>query len=75
MKTISAREIVLKWLLENGYDGLAGEECGCSVYDFAPCGCIDLNECVAGHRVRVKTGDFVTKPGKRRGKSPTPPRR
>lgn len=37
------RDIVTDWLRTHGYDGLCrdlgdGEECGCSLDDFAPCG-------------------------------------
>jgi hypothetical protein len=31
------REIVTAYLAANGYDGLANDECGCGLKDFAPC--------------------------------------
>ena len=30
-------DIVEKYLRDHGYDGLSGDECGCSVYYLAPC--------------------------------------
>lgn len=38
MKTV--REILIKWLKQNGFDGLAsssGDPCGCGLKDIAPC--------------------------------------
>jgi hypothetical protein len=40
-------EIVKAWLIENGYDALAGDDCGCHVEGLAPCGNIS-GDCVAG---------------------------
>ena len=37
-------DIVRDYLIANGYDGLAGEECGCGLDDLAPC-CETMNEC------------------------------
>ncbi len=31
------KDIVVKWLKDNGYDGLASEDCGCSFEDLAEC--------------------------------------
>ena len=48
--TTMLRELVTDWLRANGYDGLAGDGCGCGLDDLMPCDspCCD---CVAGHRV------------------------
>ena len=35
MKTI--KEIVEKWLIENGYGGLFTVDCGCRIGDLIPC--------------------------------------
>jgi hypothetical protein len=39
---MTIREIVADWLKSHGYDGLycgeVGDECGCHLDDFAPCG-------------------------------------
>ncbi len=37
---MNCKDIVKQYLINNGYDGLAGEECGCTVDDtigFMPC--------------------------------------
>ena len=51
---ITVTQIVFKYLTENGYDGLAGDECGCSTNDICPCDDYGW-DCVAGHRVTVET--------------------
>jgi len=48
--TVTVTEIVCEWLVANGYDGLAGDGCGCTVDDLMPCNDCH-NECVAGHHV------------------------
>lgn len=42
-----------------GADGLCNPEegCGCSLDDVEPCGCINLEECVAAKFIRPKAGD------------------
>ena len=44
-KVTSVGEIVQEYLRANGYDGLAGENCGCGVDDLFACGenCLDCN--------------------------------
>jgi len=45
----TVREIVAKHLTDNGFDGLAGDECGCAVDDLFPCdSCPD--ECQPGYK-------------------------
>jgi hypothetical protein len=44
------QEIVKVWLIDNGYDGLAGEECGCGIDDLMPCGECDVNHCEAAYK-------------------------
>ena len=34
---MNLREIVKNWLKENGYEGLAGDNCGCELDDLMPC--------------------------------------
>ena len=51
-KPKTAKEIVIEYLKQNGYDGLAGDGCGCLVdnlFMFDGCG---EKDCVAGHRIR-----------------------
>lgn len=35
---MNVREIIKKYLDDNGYDGLCREECGCGKDDLFPCG-------------------------------------
>ena len=53
-------EIVKEYLVENGYDGLVTDGCGCSLDDLAPCmddGCGDFLECRPGYKVDDMTGE------------------
>lgn len=50
MSKIGAIQIVEKYLRENGFDGLAGDGCGCEVDDLAPCESIS-NECIPGYKI------------------------
>lgn len=47
---MNLREIAKKWLKENGYDGLAGENCGCFLDDLMPCDEPSI-ECRPGYKV------------------------
>ena len=62
------KEIIKKYLEENGYDGLCNMfmECGCYLDDLIPCSEIDADECEAGHKVKDESGeyDWVIYPGK-----------
>lgn len=49
------RGIIIEFLAANGYDGLAGEECGCSAEDLAPCGDIPRG-CEPAWRWRCAAG-------------------
>ena len=50
---LTVREIVKKYLQENGYDGLyfddGDEKCGCALDDFEPC-CEMWQECQAAYK-------------------------
>ena len=61
-------DIVKKYLIDNGYDGLYTDDCGCLVDDLMPCsGCGDIINCQAGYRasgkdlveVGLPTDDFI----------------
>lgn len=44
------QEIVKKWLIDNGYDGLYSEGCcGCDISTLMDCG--EPNNCEAGYKV------------------------
>ena len=45
---MNCKEIVEKYLKDNGYDGIAGEECGCVIGDLMPCGEFGY-DCVPGY--------------------------
>ena len=52
-------EIIVAWLKEHKYDGLAGDECGCPMDDMGACESNCL-ECVPAYKVdcsRCKDGD------------------
>jgi hypothetical protein len=34
---MNVKEIIEKYLVDNGYDGLCGDECGCAIGDLRPC--------------------------------------
>jgi hypothetical protein len=35
---MTAKEIIIKYLQDNGYDGLCNDDCGCGINDLFPCG-------------------------------------
>lgn len=43
-------KIVEAWLVQNGYEGLYNDECGCEVGDLMPCDEPNIN-CEAGYKV------------------------
>jgi hypothetical protein len=53
---LTFRDIVVKWLTANGYDGLYGDECGCDISDIMPCGEFG-SECKAGYKMPCDCGD------------------
>jgi len=55
---VDVLDIVLKYLEDNGYDGLfnADLECGCERTDLAPCSSID-EHCGAGYKFPCDCGD------------------
>ncbi len=53
--SLSISEIVKKYLVENGFDGLAGEDCGCGVDELFCCSTCEepMNyDCVAARKIR-----------------------
>ena len=47
---MTVKEIVKKYLIEHGYDGLySSGECACKLDDFMPCGCEGIELCEAGY--------------------------
>lgn len=39
------KDILKKWLKDNGYDGLCARECGCGLREFMPCSCDGIQDC------------------------------
>ena len=46
---MTTREIIIEHLQSAGFDGLAGEDCGCGLDDLMPCG-ESFADCVPAHR-------------------------
>jgi len=48
---MTVKDIIEKYLRENGFDGLASEDCGCGVEDgLAPCESCNIFECAPAYR-------------------------
>ena len=43
---------VLRFLVDNGYEGLYGDGCGCTINDLGPCG-EPQGSCYPGYLVRI----------------------
>jgi len=56
MKPLDIEEIITAYLVANGFDGLAGDECGCVIGDLFPCDCANPR-CVPGYRHDCVTAD------------------
>lgn len=65
-----------KWLEARGYDGLyarvGGDECGCSIHDFAPCLEGPFPECVPAEQRDIPDGPVLFFPAKLRRKVKEP---
>lgn len=53
---MTIREIIEKHLKDNGFDGLASDECGCLVGDLCPCQ-LDPMGCEPGYLAPCNCGD------------------
>jgi hypothetical protein len=54
----TVKDIVMKYLIANGYDGLVSDlgYCGCELADLIPC-CEACDLCEAGHKVPCDCGE------------------
>ena len=52
----TVEEIIVEYLKKNGYDGLAGDECGCGIDDIEPCGAMFIANCAAGYKMTCSCG-------------------
>jgi len=52
---MTIKEIVKKYLIKNGYDGLCNfdDGCGCKIKDLMPCGDPNIQDCVPGHVLTI----------------------
>jgi len=56
---MTAKDIIIKYLKENGYDGLCdGDQCGCGINDTFPCDCIDGDNCQPAYKRYCINCDF-----------------
>jgi hypothetical protein len=53
-------DIIVDFLKSNGYDGLVGDGCGCTLDDFMPCGNESCLGCVPGIVLKVICGDCAS---------------
>lgn len=58
----TVKEIVKEYLQANGYDGLATDDCGCSVNDLIPCEGSAFEHCEAGHKIACCEDDPECRP-------------
>jgi len=56
---MNCREIIAKWLKENGYDGLCNEfmGCGCDVEDLGPCDDFGAGDCEPAYKRKATPED------------------
>ena len=66
---MTVKEIIIKYLEDNGYDGLYDEMgCGCLINDFALCDSISA-ECMAGYKLPGNEEcDYLVGPRKKEAK-------
>lgn len=52
-------EIIKKYLVDNGYDGLCDSDCncGCGVNDLSPCDNLSLFHCKPAHSKKLRCED------------------
>lgn len=48
---MNIRQIVKKYLKDNGYDGLCGEGCGCQISELFCCECPEMDYCQPGYKI------------------------
>ncbi len=53
---MTVTEIVTRYLKRHGYDGLAGDGCGCGLGDLAPC-CDNITDCTPGYAADCTCGE------------------
>ena len=51
---MTVREIVAKWLVDNGWGGLHREDCGCGMDDLMACGSDGMDGCEPAKKGKCK---------------------
>ncbi len=51
---MALREIIKKYLDDNGFDGLCGDECGCQIGELFPCEVPDVDGCQPGYKTKCQ---------------------
>ena len=54
---MNVKEILKQWLIDHGYDGLAGDECGCGLDDLIQCDG-DPSDCHPGYKCQINPCKF-----------------
>lgn len=56
---INCKEIIIVWLKQNHMDGLCNLEsgCGCDIENFAPCDCLNIDDCRPAHKGKCTCGE------------------
>ena len=56
---MKVKDILIKWLKDNGYDGLYCDgECGCLISNFCPCGSECVLDCEPGVKIKSTSAEF-----------------
>lgn len=53
---MTVKEMIEKYLRDNGFDGLCNDDCGCPLDDLMPC-CDSIEGCVPGYKVPCDCGE------------------
>lgn len=56
---MNVREIVIAHLNAGGFDGLAGEDCGCGLNDLMPCEEYRIADCKPAKKITCKEDGFT----------------
>jgi len=51
---MTIKEIIKRGLIDNGYDGLCRDDCGCGVDDFIPCLGDFSEQCEPAYKIKCK---------------------
>lgn len=56
---MTVKEIIRAYLIDNDYDGLWTDDCGCFLDDLFPCDCEGIERCQAGYKCKLLEGDGI----------------